>query len=1263
MQHSQPQQHRLHPDVPRPRSGLRAATRTLIVTSLVALVSGAATYSLAKRHLPTGVRESKFFKVDMDKRRIVSPTERAAAALRLDFVSVSTDQPQYWPHERVYLKVLALGAPGAELTGKLQKRDANSRDIKGKLDEQGALVVTILDGSSSPLELGEYRLDVTVRDKLKGSATFAVVQGSLGAVAFAHEWKKVTNVTELEQRPGGWFLGNAGGAGMRWGNGLSYKNELRVSNRPWSGPVEIHSRCMLPGCNGVDAGPAQTVKAENGVIQGTLNVGGHSGPFQIEVITSRGSLRHQFEGSSHVERDMVAVSGGVSYSHRVGLAPYEQTVQVPGRDLFVESKAGGDDPFAIDSVIAARGKLALTIKQNVSAPMLVVHQPKSDGSFTARSLPITGELKAGRKLEVEVAPPYSLITIGGFVDAKGDDVKGKGQKEFKEGWALGFAPTELTVDIEAPIEGRALSKIPVKLSLSDAEHKPVKASAIVEVYDSRVPSRSPGTLLGSALGDSMRSASRSVSSWSDNTGWIEDPDPEPRVKSPSRPRKMMMEKEMDAILAPAPAASGLSLRGSGVGGGGTGYGSIGLGSMGSIGYGKASGAPPPPAPPPPPGMPASSSGPKGSAAASAAEVREEVREDERKMVFCQLVTTDDSGAARLEVELPPQLGRMIVRAVAVRGLDYRAAEKQLDVRREAAADAHLPRTFIKGAELVAHIDVNNHTKGELALRASGPFLPQSVERTVGIGAQTVDLPLSLQAPGALTLELRDKGGQILDRREQKLASVSEVPVTTSRLVFGDGGSLPIGSRESARVYAGAGPLLRGMVMNVQTTVESWFGHAEALSARAAVRAVLLASIQRGLLSDEGLGHQLRTGVDKDVRDLKEAFCTAEGLCRPYPSPSLAPSPLWSAWVARNLEATARALQKASQSDVRVRNALATSRELAKSIRAALAAKGHSVEQLAGTNANGDDVIPVEINGQVVWRVLTDDAVTRWASDRLLPMLDLDQKDADVAFSKAFDSFRFLRAFERVGSLQYLTELATAYYLQGDVKTFARLYQRVARGLILSQEPGLLQGPALLGGVYSTPMALVRFLELQLLIGEKQPKASGLRYTDGKPLGFEETITGSTSTSILLPPGAIARIDRPEIVRLQPTPPSTSQGRAAQVTVQKTAARVGEELTLEVTLDAGRDPLEYYAIVAVPTTTSIKQTEDILSDYRGQLIYGQQGQGGTQAQLIAVPFRGARSLRLLLEGAYRGRSPGVVVIRHIEGALPAAGLAIPEVRVD
>jgi hypothetical protein len=528
------------------------------------------------------------------------------------------------------------------------------------------------------------------------------------------------------------------------------------------------------------------------------------------------------------------------------------------------------------------------------------------------------------------------------------------------------------------------------------------------------------------------------------------------------------------------------------------------------------------------------------------------------------------------------------------------------------------------------------------------------QQTVPPGHGTIELPLSLYKPGELTVTLRDGAGHVRDRRRLTLQSLSAQPVTYSRLVFGDGGKVSIGPNETIRVYAGAGPLLRGVVMNILTTTQSWFGHAEALSARAAVSAVLLAAVSKGLLDDEGLGQTLRTNLDKDIRDLAEAFCdkASEGLCRPYPG--LPGNPLWTGWVGRNLLSVVTALLQAHSSDARVQAAQTTAQAMLGRIQQTLQARAYKTDAGAGFDEKGQSVIPVELDGQVVYRVLTDDAVTRWASEKLLPKLELDAQDTELAFSKAYDTFRFLRAFERVGSLQYLTELAMAYYAKGDMATFARLYRQVTRGMILSQEPGLLQGPALLGGVYSTPMAMVRFLELQLLVGSRAQAGEAGKH-DGQPLRFEQALRGPAA--IELAAGAIARVDRRDTVRMAATPT-----RLAQARVSQSAVRAGDELSLSVELDPSRDPLEYYAIIAVPTTTSVKQTEDILSDYRGQLIYGQQGQGGTQMQILTVPFRGKRTLNLLLEGAYRGSSPGLVLIRHIEAPGQVAGTPIPAVEV-
>jgi hypothetical protein len=120
---------------------------------------------------------------------------------------------------------------------------------------------------------------------------------------------------------------------------------------------------------------------------------------------------------------------------------------------------------------------------------------------------------------------------------------------------------------------------------------------------------------------------------------------------------------------------------------------------------------------------------------------------------------------------------------------------------------------------------------------------------------------------------------------------------------------------------------------------------------------------------------------------------------------------------------------------------------------------------------------------------------------------------------------------------------------------------------------------------------------------------------------------------------------------------------AQARVSAPSAKVGEELGLEIALSSDLDPMEYYAIVAVPSTVAIKQTEDILADYRGTLIYGQQVTGGTRMQLLAIPFRGNRSMKLVLEGAYPGRSFGKVAIRHIEKSDGYSVRSIPEIAVQ
>ncbi len=1187
--------------------GMHHAVRLLLLGGLVMGSSG------------PDVRASRFFEVDLTHHRVKGAAPQVNGTLKLDLVSVSVDQPQYWPNEKVHLKILMPGRPGVKLTAALQKRDANRGEVKVELDGQGAAVLVLLDGEQKKLELGEYRVDVKTDDgHAQGSTTFSVVEGTLGALSLAYEFKQVTSADALERAKGAWFMGNAAGAGKRWGNGLNFKNELRVGNQPYDGEVRCVSHCMLSGCNGIVAGEPITVQAVHGEVAGVLDVGGHSGPFQIEFVTPRGSLRYQFEGSSHVERDMVLASGGVSFEHRAGLAPYEGTVQVPGRQIFVESAKSSADPFVVESPIASKGILEVRLAKTVKAPALFVWAPRADGSFEPRSVPLEGALAEGSSLRIDVGGPYSLVTLGGFVEGT-----------FREGWTLAFVPAQMSLAIDAPTEAGPSSTVSVDVAAKGDDGSGVAVSGILEVFDNRVAAKSPFNPLASAIGDSVRSTSSSISSWEDHTGLdrLREAADKDELEEKSV-NGLAAQVAADAPAAPAavagpppPAKRMMKMASFGSMGAGRGYGHVAASPVAAKG-----------------GEVADSNDDSGP--------QEEIRQGERKVVFCDLVQTDASGRARVEVQLPPQLGRVTMRFVAVHGLDHAQVEKGLDVSKAASIEAQLPRAVVPGAELRIPVTVTNTLGAPVTAFASGVGIDGRFSKIVGPGVHTLVVPWTPNGDGKVLFELVGPGDKSLDRREVAFQSVASEPVTFSRLTIADGSPIEVAPGETAIVYRGPGALLHGIVMSSVTTMESWFGHSEALSAQVAVRAAILSAISAKILDDEGLAHSMQASLDKVVRALDEAFIDSNGLVRPYPG--LPGDPLWSGWTARNLHLAVDLLQ----ADPNLSQALAPTIQTAAQLVARIdAALGPNSDE-RGYDAQGREVIPVEVDGQVVYRALTDDAVTRWATDRFLPTLHEDERTGELDFSKAYDTFRFLRAFERTGALQYLTEIATAYLLQGDRQRFGELFPKVARGMILAQEPGLIQGPALLGGVYSTPMAMTRFLQLLLAMAHAGPTPCSFDR-------YEQPIAGPAT--LRAPDGAVVRIDRGgEVSLLEATNQGKSYGR---VRVSSTGISMAGEATLTVTLDPSRDPLEYYAIVAVPTTTAVKQIEDVLSDYKGQLIYGQQAMGGQKMQLLTVPFRGKRELHLVLEGAFPGSAPGAVAIRHVENPQDHGALEIPAVTVE
>jgi hypothetical protein len=239
-------------------------------------------------------------------------------------------------------------------------------------------------------------------------------------------------------------------------------------------------------------------------------------------------------------------------------------------------------------------------------------------------------------------------------------------------------------------------------------------------------------------------------------------------------------------------------------------------------------------------------------------------------------------------------------------------------------------------------------------------------------------------------------------------------------------------------------------------------------------------------------------------------------------------------------------------------------------------------------------------------------------------------------------------------MYYLVQNAKALHAQKN-PNFQVLFNRVARGVVQTQEPGMLKGPALLGGVCSSPLTIASFLDLLLSMakdgsfdksavvvnGKEHALANGPFVVEAR--GKDMTVKADKYT--------VLRVDRRREVNMLDF---AGRDPFFKVTLEKSSLRMGDELDMIIELDgaglqqggASDHFAEYYAVVAVPSTLSVKQTEDLQSDYKGQSIFGQREMGSQKIQFLTVPFRGSRRIVLKLGAAQRGVSDGYVLVRHI-----------------
>jgi len=1158
----------------------------------------------AEKKTNNDIKDTAIFTIDQKKNEIISLSKNVKDYMKLKFISVTTDQPIYWPNEEIFLKVLMPLNPSEKVSITLQKKDATPKDLgKFTLNDAGILVQTILSGKNKKIEVGEYSVNVeNIDKKLQATTSFSVVDGSLGALSFGFDFEKITDTKKLEKAKGAWFIGNAAGAGKRWGNGLNVKNEIRYFNKPFTGDVIVKSRCYLSGCNGVEAGPPVKGKLKDGLLETVLDVSSHSGPFEIEVITDKGSIRHLFGQSGHVERQPIKISSNLTNNFSATLAPYQDTIAVLGREIYIiKEKETTDDAIEIVSPICdEKNKIELKVKKDISNPKIFILSPDKNDDVKITEFPLSSKLVKGQNLSIDCVSPYSLIAVGGW-----------DEKKLYQAWGLVFTQSPIDIEMSASESTKPLESFNIDIkTLNRFAKKGVSTYGILEVFDNRVASKSAKEPLISSIGDSVRNFSNYLVSWRDWTGIDEIP--------------------LEADEA-APSLNTTT-----------------TGTMPAKTFAAM----------PPPGIPVAgiTQGYYSTTATERPDEEQEmIREGEQKVVYCALVKTNSNGTVKVNVTSPPQTGRCKIRFVAINKFEYAEKIKDIDVKKDNFVEINVQSLLMPDATVYAKARVSNIQKDSVKLKISGACLDKELNFDIKPGDQDIEFPIKGQNYGTLSIQLTGSDGKVFDKREVKIRNVSSLPITFSDVIISDGSTITIEKGKKIAIYSNPAQLLGGIVMNITTTMYSWFGHSEALTASAAVRGILLRAMEDKIINDEGLRDTLKSDMVKTVKDLYEKFYDkGSGLFRPYPG--IPVSDLWSIWAAKNLSTMLSSIDSSKSLKTEFAQTIKLSKEMVDSVNKELKKKNISIEENGFYDLDkGQDLIPVEINGQVVYKAITDDAVIHWYLNKMAPALDIAEcknlKDINLRFIKTYDTYRFLRAFERTGSLYYLLLNAKALFLKGD-KNFYPLFNKIARGLILTQEPGMIQGPALLGGVYSAPQTIVKFLDL-LVTMAKDKKIKTKADIEIQKGGHNEKITVEDKPALFDTKDGDIKITAPEFVTIRFDEEKQiniyeylSKTPFFSISADTHTLKMGQEGTIQITLDKDKDPAEYYAIIAVPSTLFVRQTEDLLSDYKGQLLYGQKVAGGEKIQLLTVPFRGSRVMTLNTEASQIGESDGYVLVRHI-----------------
>jgi hypothetical protein len=405
-------------------------------------------------------------------------------------------------------------------------------------------------------------------------------------------------------------------------------------------------------------------------------------------------------------------------------------------------------PFVVDSVLASKGRIM--VKADAGPLQLIAANPLT-GALTIQDFE---RVAKGEMLTVDVAAPYTLYALGGWVDGKP-----------YETWGVFVRPEEAKLSLDAPERALPGAEIAVRLESSRAGH------CLLLVYDARLEHEDPLPKLAERLFRHLKSGTEGLRS-----GAIAPLSATALRMIPGESGAVdLRDRLLTMTAAPNPVdAAGMPLF---------------LRARSSLAMGPVA-------------QPSALS--KAFAGATAPDAEEvAVAASTARMDFPELVCVESfalDGVAERTVKLGEQIGLWRCRAYLFSGADYAEATHDIQTSKDVYVELDLPAFMSPGDDVHARASYHAPAGGVVIVQTATGAMKKNVQ---GDGRFDV----RLRGPGEVVATLSSGlGDDVLSR---VVAVPGRQTVTVSRLAILSAGETVEG--EVVAAYAGMGMVIKDTI--------------------------------------------------------------------------------------------------------------------------------------------------------------------------------------------------------------------------------------------------------------------------------------------------------------------------------------------------------------------------------------------------------------------------------------------------------------------